>query len=52
MKKQKIKVCPICGMKYSEHSALSRKDNKTEICPTCGLMEALEAFRKYEGNKK
>ena len=43
-------VCPICGEDYSEHPAISRKDNKSEICPECGIKEALEAFKK--GAKK
>lgn len=34
--------CPVCGKMYSEHPALSRKDNTTEICPACGMNEALE----------
>lgn len=37
-------VCPICGEDYSEHPAISRKDNKTEICPRCGTGEALMNF--------
>lgn len=38
------KLCPICCEYYTEHSALSRKDNKTEICPTCGTIEAIADF--------
>ena len=38
-----MKLCPKCGKEYSEHSALSRDDNKTEICPDCGILEALAA---------
>ncbi len=37
-------VCPICGGKYAERPALSRKDNVTEICPICGVEEALEVL--------
>ena len=37
-------VCPICGEAYSEHPAISRKDNKTRICPNCGTGEALMDF--------
>ena len=37
------KVCPLCGRTYTDHPALSRKDNATPICPDCGTMEALEA---------
>ena len=36
--------CPVCGVTYSGHPALSRKDNKTEICPECGQREALESI--------
>lgn len=39
-----IKICPICGNEYTEHPAISRKDNITEICPVCGTKEALESF--------
>lgn len=38
------RVCPTCGKFYTEHPALSRKDNKTEICPTCGMNEAITEF--------
>ena len=37
------RICPICGKKYEDFPAISRKDNKTEICPDCGTLEALEA---------
>ena len=39
-----MKICPICGKEYTEHPAISRKDNKTEMCPDCGTLEALEAM--------
>ena len=39
-----IRICPICGNEYTEHPAISRKDNITEICPACGTKEALETF--------
>ena len=42
--KTKIRICPICGKEYSDHPAISRKDNKTEICSKCGTMEAVEEF--------
>ena len=38
-----MKTCPLCGKQYTEHSALSRADNKTEICPDCGTRQALVA---------
>ena len=38
------KVCPKCKQKYTQHSAISRIDNKTNICPTCGIKEALIQF--------
>lgn len=44
MKELGIKICPACGNEYTEHSAISRKDNITEICPKCGQKEALEDF--------
>ena len=36
-------ICPSCGREYTDHPAVSRKDNITEICPDCGVIEALEA---------
>lgn len=45
-----IKICPICGNEYTEHPAISRKDNITEICPACGTKEALDAF--FESKNK
>ena len=41
-----MRVCPKCKKKYTDHPAISRKDNKTEICPECGTAEALEAYEK------
>lgn len=38
-------VCPNCGEDYSEHPAISRKDNQTELCSNCGLKEALIIFK-------
>lgn len=35
------RTCPICGKKYQDYPAISRKDNRTEICPTCGTRESL-----------
>ena len=45
-----IKICPICGNEYTEHPAISRKDNITEICPACGTKEALDDF--FESKNK
>lgn len=39
-----IRICPICGNEYTEHPAISRKDNETEICPKCGMIEAIDDF--------
>lgn len=39
------RICPICGIGFSEHPAISRKDNKTEICPRCGMKEALDDWQ-------
>ena len=38
------RTCPVCGNRYSEYPALSRRDNETYICPECGVNEALEDF--------
>lgn len=53
MKDLGIKVCPICGKEYTEHPAISRKDDKTEICPRCGIHEGLESYlnSKLEGKE-
>lgn len=40
------RTCPICERVYTEHPAISRRDNKTEICPECGMTEA---FSDYYG---
>ena len=42
MKNMGIKICPKCGKEYTEHSAISRVDNKTEICSRCGIREAFK----------
>ena len=42
MQEVDYKKCPKCGKLYTEHPAISRKDNKTEICSKCGTKEALE----------
>lgn len=39
-----FKICHTCKQKYSQHSAISRIDNKNKICPTCGIKEALIQF--------
>lgn len=45
------RACPICGMKYTDPPAISRKTG-AEICPDCGLNEAiseyLDALRREE----
>ena len=38
------RICPLCGMAYSETPALSRLDNDTLICPDCGTRQALESI--------
>lgn len=38
-----VRICPICGKKYFEHPAQSRKD-KAMICQDCGTREALESI--------
>ena len=38
------RICPRCGMTYTEPPALSRSDNETLICPDCGTREALESI--------
>lgn len=44
-------VCPICEKDYSEHPAISRKDNKTKICSACGMAEAIAEFIAYKNKK-
>ena len=41
------RMCPICRGVYTEHPAISRRDNRTEICPMCGIGEALEAMADF-----
>lgn len=43
--------CPICGQVYTNHPAISRKDNKTEICSECGVKEALLDFYKHTNKR-
>lgn len=49
MSEKITRTCPICGQRYTEPPALSRRDNKTYICPDCGTMEALAAFLRCAG---
>lgn len=42
-----MRICPICGKKYDNYPALSRKDNKTEICPGCGMKEAMDDYCNF-----
>lgn len=39
-----IKICPVCGNEYTEHPAISRRDNITEICSKCGTNEAIDDY--------
>ena len=49
MPESRVKTCPSCGKQYTEHSAVSRKDNKTLVCPMCGFHEAIiDAFKNDE----
>lgn len=41
---RQVRTCPLCGRNYTEHPALSRKDNMTQICPDCGTREALASI--------
>ena len=41
-KGEQTRICPRCGQAYTDHPALSRRDNATMICPDCGTREALE----------
>lgn len=50
MKKETIKICPICNKHYTGESATSRKDNKTKICSGCGITEAMMAFMNYRSS--
>jgi len=42
------KICPKCKQNYTQHSAISRIDNKTNICPNCGIKEALTQYIKQQ----
>jgi len=47
-------TCLRCMNEYSEHPAISRRDNKTEICSQCGTEEALidAGFRSVDLKEK
>ena len=34
-------VCPRCLSDHSDHSVLTKLDNKTEICKVCSLEESM-----------
>jgi predicted RNA-binding Zn-ribbon protein involved in translation (DUF1610 family) len=38
------KLCPRCGLFFTDYPALSRTDNETYICSQCGMDEAFEDF--------
>ena len=42
------RICPVCGSRYKEYPALSRRDAQTEICSRCEMREALEDFGMTE----
>lgn len=47
-------LCPICKeneLMEEGRNALSRKDDETEICSNCGMLEALEEFKKFNGEE-
>ncbi len=44
--------CPVCGQTFTDHPALSRKDNMTEICPDCGVREALASIGVEPGEQE
>lgn len=49
-----IGTCPRCNGILTEHSSLSRHDNKTEICNDCGQREAFEDMSRatvYKGKR-
>ncbi len=37
----RTRTCPRCDQEYTDHPALSRRDNATDICPDCGVEEAM-----------
>lgn len=39
-----LRTCPLCGARYGDVPALSRKYPNTQICPDCGTSEALESI--------
>ena len=38
------RICPLCGVAYTDVPALSRTDNETLICPDCGTRQALDSI--------
>ena len=49
--KDKRKLCPRCGEKYTGYPSLSRVDNETDICPECGLIEAMSPIHSLKTQK-
>ena len=47
-----IRICPLCGKRYTEVPALSRIDNETLICPDCGTREALDSIGISDAEKE
>lgn len=45
------RACPICGMRYTDPPAISRKTG-WEICPDCGLNEAISEYLGAFGVKE
>ena len=47
-----MRVCPYCGIKFTEIPVTSRKDNKTLICPDCGARESMDIFGMKDQDKE
>ena len=41
---KEIRICPLCGARYTDVPALSRTDTETPICPDCGTRQALDSI--------
>lgn len=46
------RICSNCKKKYTQHSAISRIDNKNNICPSCGIKEALIQFIEQQNTPR
>ena len=47
----RARMCPYCGMKFTDVPATSRRDRKTLICPDCYARESMDIFGMSDQDK-